>query len=94
MTWIAPERIFYLYPPVSGSNNEDNMGIKFTQSIKSAKVYVSPELVAATVREIRATMERTVPYRAISVDGGFVLPVQRYPLNRRCGLDPIEYVAA
>ena len=68
------------------------MSIKFTQSIKSAKIFTSHEF-EATIKDIRATMERTRPYRAIRVDGGFVLPVQRYPLNRRCGLDPIEYVA-
>lgn len=70
------------------------MGIKFTQSIKMAKVFASSDAMEGVVREIRATMERIRLLPAVAVPGGCVVPVQRYPLNRRCGLDPMEYIAA
>lgn len=70
------------------------MSIKFTQAISSAKVYACPEFVEAAVHEIKATMGRTHTFRAVAVEGGYILPVQRYPLNRLCIPDPIEYIAA
>ena len=70
------------------------MSIGFTQSIEKAKVFACVEFVEGAVREIRTTMGRTRTFPAVAVPGGYVVPVQRYPLNRWCPMDPMEYIAA
>lgn len=66
--------------------------MKYTQSKLKAAVFPTAESVA-----IARTVLKEIPYvsarAAEVVDGGFIIPVVRFPLNRRSGLPELEYIA-